>query len=242
MRLDKFLVEMGFGSRTEVKQLLKKKQVLVNGKIETSAKVQIDENQDEISVNNRVLVYERFVYYLLNKPKGVISATEDDKHRTVLDLLNENARQKEVFPFGRLDIDTHGLLLLTNNGSFAHAMLSPKKHVAKVYRAKVDGIITEKDVEHFEAGIELKDFTCQPAKLTILEVNEEQQTSLVKIIISEGKFHEIKKMFLTVGVKVTSLKRTHFGDFELEPNLAAGEYRVLNQAELEIVMHYLEKS
>ena len=167
---------------------------MVNGKIETSAKVQIDENQDEISVNNRVLVYERFVYYLLNKPKGVISATEDDKHRTVLDLLNENARQKEVFPVGRLDIDTHGLLLLTNNGALAHAMLSPKKHVAKVYRAKVDGIITEKDVEHFEAGIELKDFTCQPAKLTILEVNEEQQTSLVEIIISEGKFHQVKRI------------------------------------------------
>ena len=204
--------------------------------------MQIDENQDEISVNNQVLIYERFVYYLLNKPKGVISATEDDKHRTVLDLLNENARQKEVFSVGRLDIDTHGLLLLTNDGALAHAMLSPKKHVAKVYRTKVDGIITEKDVEHFEAGIELKDFTCQPAKLTILEVNEEQQTSLVEIVISEGKFHQIKKMFLTVGVKVTSLKRTHFGDFELNPNLATGEYRVLNQAELEIVRHYLEKS
>ena len=242
MRLDKFLVEMGLGSRTEVKRLLKKKQVLVNGKIETSAKIQIDENQDEISVNKRVLDYEKFVYYLLNKPKGVISATEDANHQIVLDLLDESARQKEVFPVGRLDIDTHGLLLLTNNGALAHAMLSPKKHVAKVYRAKVDGIITEKDVEHFEAGIELKDFTCQPAKLTILEVNEEQQTSLVEIIISEGKFHQIKKMFLTVGVKVTSLKRTHFGDFELNPNLATGEYRVLNQAELEIVRHYLEKS
>ena len=192
MRLDKFLVEMGFGSRTEVKRLLKKKQVLVNGKIETSAKIQIDENQDEISVNNQVLIYKRFVYYLLNKPKGVISATEDDKHRTVLDLLDENARQKEVFPVGWLDIDTHGLLLLTNNGTLAHAMLSPKKHAAKVYRAKVDGIITEKDVEHFEAGIELKDFTCRPAKLTILEVNEEPQTSLVEITISEGKFHQVK--------------------------------------------------
>lgn len=126
MRLDKFLVEMGLGSRTEVKRLLKKKQVLVNGKIETSAKIQIDENQDEISVNMRVLDYEKFVYYLLNKPKGVISATEDANHQTVLNLLDESARQKEVFPVGRLDIDTHGLLLLTNNGALAHAMLSPK--------------------------------------------------------------------------------------------------------------------
>ncbi len=205
----------------------------MNGKIETSAKVQIDENQDEISVNNRVLVYERFVYYLLNKPKGVISATEDDKHRTVLDLLNENARQKEVFPVGRLDIDTHGLLLLTNNGALAHAMLSPKKHVAKVYRAKVDGIITEKDVEHFEAGIELKDFTCQPAKLTILEVNEEQQTSLVEIIISEGKFHQVKRMVQACGKMVTDLERLSMGPLMLDERLELGTFRRLTKEELE---------
>lgn len=205
----------------------------MNGKIETSAKVQIDENQDEISVNNRVLVYERFVYYLLNKPKGVISATEDDKHRTVLDLLNENARQKEVFPVGRLDIDTHGLLLLTNNGALAHAMLSPKKHVAKVYRAKVDGIITEKDVEHFEAGIELKDFTCQPAKLTILEVNEEQQTSLVEIIISEGKFHQVKRMVQACGKMVTDLERLSMGPLMLDERLELGTFRRLTKEKLE---------
>ena len=233
MRLDKFLVEMGFGSRTEVKRLLKKKQVLVNGKIETSAKIQIDENQDEISVNNQVLIYKRFVYYLLNKPKGVISATEDDKHRTVLDLLDENARQKAVFPVGWLDIDTHGLLLLTNNGALAHAMLSPKKHAAKVYRAKVDGIITEKDVEHFEAGIELKDFTCQPAKLTILEVNEEQQTSLVEIIISEGKFHQVKRMVQACGKKVTDLERLSMGPLTLDRKLEIGTFRRLTKEELE---------
>lgn len=233
MRLDKFLVEMGLGSRTEVKQLLKKKQVLLNRKIETSAKIQIDENQDEISVNDRVLVYERFVYYLLNKPKGVISATEDDKHRTVLDLLDENARQKKVFPVGRLDIDTHGLLLLTNNGALAHAMLSPKKHVAKVYRAKVDGIMTEKDVERFEAGIELKDFTCQPAKLTILEVNEEPQTSLVEIIISEGKFHQVKRMVQACGKKVTDLERLSMGPLTLDRKLEIGTFRRLTQKEIE---------
>ena len=206
---------------------------MVNGKIETSAKMQIDENQDEISVNNQVLIYERFVYYLLNKPKGVISATEDDKHRTVLDLLNENARQKEVFPVGRLGIDTHGLLLLTNNGALAHAMLSPKKHVAKVYRAKVDGIITEKDVEHFEAGIELKDFTCQPAKLTILEVNEEQQTSLVEIIISEGKFHQVKRMVQVCGKTITDLERLSMGPLMLDERLELGTFRRLTKEELE---------
>lgn len=195
--------------------------------------MQIDENQDEIWVNNRVLVYERFVYYLLNKPKGVISATEDDKYRTVLDLLDENARQKEVFPVGWLDIDTHGFLLLTNNGTLAHAMLSPKKHAAKVYRAKVDGIITEKDVEHFEAGIELKDFTCQPAKLTILEVNEEQQTSLVEIIISEGKFHQVKRMVQACGKKVTDLERLSMGPLTLDRKLEIGTFRRLTKEELE---------
>lgn len=238
MRLDKFLVEMGLGSRTEVKQLLKKKQVLVNGKAVTSAKVQVDEYQDEISVNNRVLDYERFVYYLLNKPKGVISATEDANHQTVLDLLDESARQKEVFPVGRLDIDTHGLLLLTNNGALAHAMLSPKKHVAKVYRAKVDGIITEKDVEHFEAGIELKDFTCQPAKLTILEVNEEQQTSLVEIIISEGKFHQVKRMVQACGKKVTDLERLAMGPLSLDKELATGTFRRLTQEEIKSLKRF----
>ena len=181
--------------------------------------MQIDENQDEISVNNQVLIYERFVYYLLNKPKGVISATEDDKHRTVLDLLDENARQKEVFPVGRLGIDTHGLLLLTNNGALAHAMLSPKKHVAKVYRAKVDGIMTEKDVERFEAGIELKDFTCRPAKLTIL--------------ISEGKFHQVKRMVQACGKTVTDLERLSMGPLMLDERLELGTFRRLTKEELE---------
>ena len=149
-----------------------------------------------------------------------------------MDLLDENARQKEVFPVGRLDIDTHGLLLLTNNGALAHAMLSPKKHVAKVYRAKVDGIITEKDVEHFEAGIELKGFTCQPAKLTILEVNEEQQTSLVEIIISEGKFHQVKRMVQACGKTVTDLERLSMGPLTLDKELATGTFRRLTQEEI----------
>ena len=160
MRLDKFLVENGLGSRTQVKQLLKKGHVLVNGRAEKSPKTQIDEIKDEVVVSGQRLTYEKFVYYLLNKPQGVISATEDDHHKTVLDLLDETTRHKEVFPVGRLDIDTHGLLLLTNNGKLAHAMLSPKKHVEKVYRAQVAGLMNQSDVEKFATGIELKDFTC----------------------------------------------------------------------------------
>ena len=136
MRLDKFLVACAVGSRTEVKNFLKAGRVTVNGKKEKSAKLQIDEETDEICFDGKKLDYEEFVYYTMNKPQGVISATEDDHHQTVLDLLDDTARHKEVFPVGRLDIDTHGLLLLTNNGKLAHAMLSPKKHVSKIYRAR----------------------------------------------------------------------------------------------------------
>lgn len=232
MRLDKFLVDCGVGSRTEVKKLLKNKQVTVNGQVETSPKQQIDEKSDQIAVAGQVLSHETFVYYLLNKPKGVISATEDDRHRTVLDLLDNTARQKEVFPVGRLDIDTHGLLLLTNNGQLAHAMLSPKKHVDKLYRAQVDGIMTQEDVERFAVGIELKDFTCQPAQLTILSTDEAKQTSFVDITIREGKFHQVKRMVQACGKTVTDLQRLTMGPLRLDPKLALGEYRRLTAAEL----------
>lgn len=232
MRLDKFLVDCGVGSRTEVKKLLKNKQVTVNGQVETSPKQQINEQVDQVAVAGDILHHEQFVYYLLNKPKGVISATEDDHHRTVLDLLDEIAQHKEVFPVGRLDIDTHGLLLLTNNGKLAHAMLSPKKHVDKLYRAQVDGIMTQEDVERFAAGIELKDFTCQPAQLTILSTDEVKETSLVDITIREGKFHQVKRMVQACGKMVTDLQRISMGPLVLDDSLALGEYRRLTAAEL----------
>ena len=232
MRLDKFLVENGLGSRSQVKEVLKKGLVLVNGRAEKSPKTQINETADEVVVSGQKLTYEKFVYYLLNKPKGYISATEDERHKTVLDLLDETARQKEVFPVGRLDIDTHGLLLLTNNGKLAHAMLSPKKHVEKIYRAKVAGLMNQSDVERFARGIELKDFTCQPAKLKILEVDEEKETSLVEISLSEGKFHQVKRMVAACGKEVTDLQRLTMGPLQLDPELALGEWRRLTEEEL----------
>ena len=232
MRLDKFLVEAGIGSRTEVKQLLKKKQVTVNDVIETSAKCQINEKVDKVVCQGQRLSYEKFVYYLLNKPQGVISATEDNHHKTVLDLLDKTAWDKEVFPVGRLDIDTHGLLLLTNNGKLAHAMLSPKKHVDKTYRAKVAGLMTAEDVESFAKGIELKDFTCQPATLTILETNEADKTSLVEITIKEGKFHQVKRMVQACGKEVTDLERLTMGPLTLDESLDLGEWRRLTEEEL----------
>lgn len=233
MRLDKFLVDCGVGSRTEVKKILKNKTVIVNEVVETSPKRQVDPKQDQISVSGQVLNHERFVYYMLNKPKGVISATEDSKHKTVLDLLDERAHYKDVFPVGRLDIDTHGLLLLTNNGGLAHAMLSPKKHVSKCYEAKVAGIMTSEDITAFERGIALKDFTCLPAQLDILERNEEEKTSLVHITLKEGKFHQVKRMVAACGKEVIDLKRLTMGPLSLDTNLALGEYRTLTNQERE---------
>lgn len=232
MRLDKFLVDCGVGSRTEVKKILKSKQVTVNGQVETSPKAQIDEQADQIAVAGQGLTHEKYVYYLLNKPKGVISATEDDKHRTVLDLLDDTDRRKEVFPVGRLDIDTHGLLLLTNNGPLAHVMLSPKKHVDKIYQAQVDGIMDEADRLAFENGIELKDFSCQPAKLEILALDEEKNQSTVRITIREGKFHQVKRMVQARGKTVTDLQRLSMGPLRLDSQLALGDYRRLTVEEL----------
>ena len=232
MRLDKFLVENGLGSRSQVKDVLKKGLVLVNGRAEKSPKTQINEMADEVVVSGQKLTYEKFVYYLLNKPKGYISATEDERHKTVLDLLDETARQKEVFPVGRLDIDTHGLLLLTNNGKLAHAMLSPKKHVEKIYRAKVAGLMNRSDVERFARGIELKDFTCHPAQLKIVELDEEKEISLVEITLAEGKFHQVKRMVAACGKEVTDLQRLSMGPLQLDPELALGEWRRLTEEEM----------
>ena len=235
MRLDKFLVDCGVGSRSQVKTFLKKKQVTVNGQVETSPKTQIDENQDQIAFQGQALTHETFVYYLLNKPQGVISATEDARHKTVLDLLDDTARHKQVFPVGRLDIDTHGLLLLTNNGDLAHAMLSPKKHVDKIYQAKVDGIMDQEDILAFEKGIELKDHTCQPAKLEIVFVDRDAGTSLVQITIAEGKFHQVKRMMEETGCPVLHLKRLSMGPLKLDDALKTGEYRKLTDKERELL-------
>ena len=233
MRLDKFLVACAVGSRTEVKNFLKAGRVIVNGKKEKSAKLQINEETDEICFDGQKLTYEEFVYYMMNKPQGVISATEDPKHKTVLDLLDDLARSKEVFPVGRLDIDTHGLLLLTNDGKLAHALLSPKRHVDKTYLAQIDGIMTQEDVETFAQGIPLKGFTCQPAKLEILSVDTEKEESLVRVTIAEGKFHQVKRMVTYCDKKVLDLQRLTMGTLTLDEDLKRGEWRRLSKEELE---------
>ena len=233
MRLDKYLVACAVGSRTEVKNFLKSGRVTVNGKKEKSAKLQINEDTDEIYFDGQKLDYEEFVYYMMNKPQGVISATEDPKHKTVLDLLDDLARSKEVFPVGRLDIDTHGLLLLTNDGKLAHALLSPKRHVDKTYLAQVKGIMTDEDIETFAQGIPLKDFTCQPAKLELVSMDAEKNQSLVRVTIAEGKFHQVKRMVAYCGKEVVDLQRLTMGTLTLDEDLKRGEWRRLTKDELE---------
>ena len=216
--------------------MLKAGRVTVNGKKEKSAKLQIDEKIDEIRFDGQVLEYEEFVYYMMNKPQGVISATEDPRHRTVLDLLDDIARSKEVFPVGRLDIDTHGLLLLTNDGKLAHALLSPKRHVDKTYLAQVKGIMTQEDVETFAKGIPLKDFTCQPAKLELVSIDSEKHQSQIRVIIAEGKFHQVKRMVAYCGKEVVDLQRSTMGTLVLDESLQRGEWRRLTKEELEVLL------
>ena len=236
MRLDKYLVACVVGSRTEVKNFLKAGRVTVNGKKEKSAKLQINEETDEICFDGQKLDYEEFVYYMMNKPQGVISATEDPQHKTVLDLLDDLACSKEVFPVGRLDIDTHGLLLLTNDGQLAHALLSPKRHVDKTYLAQVNGIMTQEDVETFAQGIPLKDFTCQPAKLELVSIDREKNQSLVRVTIAEGKFHQVKRMVAYCGKEVVDLQRLTMGTLTLDEGLKRGEWRRLTKEELEALL------
>ena len=240
MRLDKFLVACAVGSRTEVKNYLKAGRVTVNGKKEKSAKLQINEETDEICFDGEKLDYEEFVYYMMNKPQGIISATEDPKHKTVLDLLDDYARAKEVFPVGRLDIDTHGLLLLTNDGKLAHALLSPKRHVDKTYLAQINGIMTDADVETFSQGIPLKDFTCQPAKLELVSIDREKKQSLVRVTIAEGKFHQVKRMVAYCGKEVVDLQRLTMGTLTLDEDLKRGEWRRLTQNELEALLESVQ--
>ena len=236
MRLDKFLVACAVGSRTEVKNFLKAGRVTVNGKKEKSAKLQIDEGTDEIRFDGGKLDYEEFVYYMMNKPQGVISATEDPKHKTVLDLMDDYVRAKEVFPVGRLDIDSHGLLLLTNDGKLAHALLSPKRHVDKTYLAQINGVMTDTDVETFAKGIPLKDFTCQPAKLELVSIDREKEESLVRVTIAEGKFHQVKRMVAYCGKEVVDLQRLTMGTLTLDEDLKRGEWRRLTKDELEALL------
>ncbi len=230
MRLDKCLADCGLGTRSEVKSLLKAKRITVNGKVVTNGKVQVNPEVDEIMFDGEKIQYEEFVYIMMNKPKGVVSATEDNLHKTVLDLIDPVYFKKGVFPVGRLDIDTHGLLLLTNDGELAHRLLSPKKHVTKIYQARVEGVMTSEDVTAFEKGIVLADGTeCLPARLDILSTTQDE--SMVQIHLKEGKFHQVKRMVKACGKTVVDLERLTMGPLRLDEGLALGESRPLTEEE-----------
>ena len=230
MRLDKLLANMGYGSRKEVKQLLKQKAVSVDGAYVKDAALHVDPEQQIVSVFGERVVYTEFVYFMMNKPPGVISATEDLRDETVIDLLEPLHQHFQPFPVGRLDKDTEGLLLLTNDGVLAHNLLSPKKHVPKVYFAQIEGVVTEEDAEKFANGVELDDgYVTKPGKLVILK---SAQQSEIELTIQEGKFHQVKRMFEAVGKRVTYLKRISMGSLTLDENLALGEYRELTTEEL----------
>lgn len=231
MRLDKLLANMGFGSRKEVKQLLKQKAVTVDGTAVKDAAMHVDPKRQEVFVYGERVEYKEFVYYMLNKPPGVVSATEDLRERTVIDLLDPLAQHFKPFPVGRLDKDTEGLLLLTNDGELAHNLLSPKKHVPKKYYAEIDGNVTEEDVEAFEKGVELDDgYVTKPGQLEILHAGPQSE---VYVVIHEGKFHQVKRMFESRGKTVTYLKRLSMGSLKLDETLSLGEYRELTEVELE---------
>ncbi|EAC9849254.1 rRNA pseudouridine synthase [Listeria monocytogenes] len=232
MRLDKLLSHTGFGSRKEVKPLLKSGAVVVNGTIQKDSKTQVNPDKDQITVHGTPVVYQEFVYFMLHKPQNVVSATEDNVSETVIDLLAQEDTLTDPFPVGRLDKDAEGLLIITNDGTLAHNLLSPKKHIDKTYYAKIDGDVTAADVEAFAAGIELDDgYTCKPASLEIITPNE------INVTIQEGKFHQVKRMFAARGKTVSYLKRISMGNLQLDESLELGEYRPLTEAELAILQN-----
>lgn len=244
MRLDKYLAEMGEGTRQEVKAFIRKGRVMVGGVPVKKPEAKVEEGKDQVTLDGREIPYQKYLYYMLNKPAGVITATTDSRDRTVLDLLGED-RRKDLFPVGRLDKDTEGLLLITNDGPLAHRLLSPRKHVDKCYYAKVRGEVTGEDVEQFAQGLflaglgEEKEEKTMPARLEILKTvstgGEEAPgiVSEILLTIQEGKFHQVKRMFQAVGKEVLYLKRLFMGSLKLDPELAPGQYRELTKEEME---------
>lgn len=230
MRLDKMLSNMGAGTRKEVKALLKKKLVTVNDEIIKDGSKHIDVKTAIVKVDDKVIHYQKFIYLMLHKPAGFLSATKDNHDRTVIDLLSKDKLHFQPFPVGRLDKDTEGLLLLTNDGDLAHQLLSPAKKIEKTYFARIKGKVTLEDMEAFKAGVELEDgYKTKPAKLEILHSAEQSEVNLT---ITEGKFHQVKRMFRAVGKEVIYLKRLRMGEISLDPTLQIGQYRELTEVEL----------
>ena len=240
MRLDKLLAQEKI-SRKAMKQALLKKEILVDGHLARSLAQNVDTGLQELIFKDRKIQGYEHTYLMLHKPNGVVTASKDKKLPTVMDLLPQHLQSDQLYAIGRLDRDTTGFLILTDNGPLGFQLLHPQYHVDKTYQVEVNGPLTPNHIQEFKDGIVFLDGTvCKPAQLEILASSPSH--SRATITISEGKFHQVKKMFLSVGVKVTALKRVQFGDFLLDPDLAEGQYRHLNQEELKIIKNYLEKS
>lgn len=241
MRLDKFLTDNNIGTRSQVKGYIKNGRVCVNDEKITLPEHKIEENIDIVMVDGKQTAYEKYVYYMLHKPAGVVSATNDNTCNTVIDLLSKEGRD-DLFPIGRLDKDTEGLLLITNDGQLSHQLLSPKKHVEKTYYAKINGFITEKHIEQFAKGLDIgENKLTLPANLVIVdrEICETslESTSEVTVTITEGKFHQIKRMFHAIGKEVVYLKRISIGGLALDESLQKGAYRCLTAEEIALLKH-----
>lgn len=236
-RLDKVISNLGYGSRKDVKSFVKKGLIEVDGVVVKDNGMAIDPEKAVIKINGEEVFYRKYIYLMMNKPAGVISATHDNRDETVIDLLYVDHQVFEPFPVGRLDKDTVGLLLLTNDGELNHRLISPKWHVDKVYYAKIDKKVDQKDVEDFKNGITLDDgYKCMEAKLEIISATDEG--SEIRVTIQEGKYHQVKRMFEAVGKKVTYLKREEFGGLTLDSDLEEGEYRGLSDEELALLKSY----
>lgn len=241
IRIDKMLSNMGFGSRKEIKADVKNGIITLNGTQVKDVSLQVDLEKDEVRYMDEIVTYREFIYLMMNKPQNVVSATTDNYDDTVIDLLPYELQVFDPFPVGRLDKDTEGFLIITNDGKLAHDLLSPKKHVDKTYFAKVEGEpLNEKDIAKFEKGISFKDnsYTCLPAKLEILLASA---ISECKITIREGKFHQIKRMFEAIDREVIYLKRLTMGPLALDETLELGEYRELNSSEMDLLKPYMQK-
>ena len=240
MRLDRLLAQEKI-SRKAMKQALLKKEILVDDCPASSLAQNVDTGLQKLVFQGRQIQGYEHNYLMLHKPNGVVTASKDKKLPTVMDLLPKNIQPDQLYAIGRLDRDTTGLLLLTDNGPLGFQLLHPQYHVDKSYQVVVNGPLTSDHIQKFKDGIAFLDGTlCKPAKLEILSASPTE--SHASITISEGKFHQVKKMFLSVGVKVISLKRVQFGDFTLDPELAEGQFRPLNLEELEMIKKHLEKS
>jgi 16S rRNA pseudouridine516 synthase len=229
MRLDKFLARQGLGSRNAVRALLRAGRVLVDGQAATDPAMHIDPERAVVTLDGQTLAYEATLTLMMNKPAGVLTAADDPRRRTVMDLLPPRMAAMGCMPVGRLDLDTEGLLLFTTEGELAHRLLSPKRHVDKVYIARLDGAITPDDVQAFAEGLPLSDFTALPARLEALEGFS------ARVTLREGRFHQVKRMFAARGRQVLALKRVAFGGLPLDEGLAPGAYRVLTEEEMAIL-------